>query len=191
MVFDLGNVIVDVNCSHFANKLDISVENCKNFIEDDEFKKFELGIIDEKEFLDQLSKYDNIEQEQIKIIKDQPLLKFSLRQKTYEIIQHLRNKYNIYLLSNTNPIDFLAIDRWLDLRKIFKKCYLTYEQHYLKPSIEIYKHAEVFFGIKPNNTLFLDDKIENIRGAEKCGWTTIHVKSEGQLIEKLQEKNII
>jgi len=37
----------------------------------------------------------------------------------------------------------------------------------------------------------LDDKIENISGAEKCGWNTIHVKSEDQLIKKLQEEGIL
>ncbi len=180
-----------MNYSHFANKLGISLKKFKDFAKSDEFKKFELGIVNEKEFLDHLSEYNNIDQEQIKTIKDKPLLKFTLRKKTYKIIRHLKSKYNIYLLSNTNPIDFLAIDKWLDLRKIFKKCYLSYEQHYSKPSVKLFKNAEGFFGINARNVLFLDDKIENISGAEKCGWNTIHVKSEDQLIKKLQEEGIL
>jgi HAD superfamily hydrolase (TIGR01509 family) len=180
-----------VNYPHFANKLGISLKKFKNFVESDEFKNFELGIVDEREFLDHLSKYNNIDQEQIKIIRDRPLLKFALRKKTYKIIHYLKNKYSIYLLSNTNPIDFLAIDKWLDLRKIFKKCYLSYEQHYSKPSVKLFKNAEEFFSINARNVLFLDDKIENISGAEECGWNTIHVKSEDQLIKKLQEEGIL
>lgn len=107
------------------------------------------------------------------------------------MVKKLKNQYNIFLLSNVGPIDFIAINEWLNIRKIFKKCYLSYEHHLLKPSLEIYKDAEKYFDINPNETLFLDDKIENIIGAEKCGWNTIHVKSEGQLIERLQEKVLI
>ena len=179
-----------MNYLHFTNKLGISLEELKIFIENNEFQKFELGMINETEFLVYIAQNSNLNQKQIKIIKDQPLLKFSLRKKTYEIIKQLKNKYNIFLLSNTNSIDFIAIDKWLNLRKIFNKCYLTYEQHHLKPSIEIYKHAEVFFGIDANKTLFLDDKIDNIRGAGKCGWNTIHVTSEDQLINELEGKGI-
>lgn len=134
---------------------------------------------------------NNITRKQLDILKNKPLEKFSLRKKTYKMVKKLKNQYNIFLLSNVGPIDFIAINEWLNIRKIFKKCYLSYEHHLLKPSLEIYKDAEKYFDINPNETLFLDDKIENIIGAEKCGWNTIHVKSEGQLIERLQEKVLI
>lgn len=156
----------------------------------DEYNKFELGNISKIDFLNSLLR-NNINQKQIDIIENQPLLKFTLRKQTYEIAKLLKNRYNIFVLSNTNVIDFPALNRWLELDKIFQKCYLSYKRHLAKPSIEIYKDAEKYFGIEANETLFLDDKIENVLGAEKCGWEAVQIKNERSLINEFKKRKII
>ena len=60
------------------------------------------------------------------------------------LLKRLAEDYDIYMLSNNNPI---ATDRaWrifaaagIDMDKDFRKCYLSYQMKMLKPSHEFYK----------------------------------------------------
>ena len=51
----------------------------------------------------------------------------------------------------------------------FDQVTLSYEVHSIKPEPLIYEHCLEGLGTTPERTLFLDDRIENIQGAELLG----------------------
>jgi putative hydrolase of the HAD superfamily len=62
----------------------------------------------------------------------------------------------------------------------------------LKPEKSIYeKTLKALGGLSPEETLFIDDRIENIEGAKEFGLQTIHFTETPDVIRQLREIEII
>lgn len=64
----------------------------------------------------------------------------------------------------------------------------SYEHKLAKPDLAIYRHTVEQLGIRPEQALFLDDKAENIRGAEAAGMHGIVFHSLPQLVGELKQR---
>jgi 5-amino-6-(5-phospho-D-ribitylamino)uracil phosphatase len=92
--------------------------------------------------------------------------------------EELRKKYNLYLLSNTNPYimgwarsaGFTSAGRPLD--DYFDKIYTSYEIKIVKPERGIFEHMIQDAGLLPAETLFVDDGAANIKMAKELGMHT-------------------
>lgn len=62
---------------------------------------------------------------------------------------------------------------------------LSYEVQSVKPEPEIYEHCLAGMGLPPEETLFLDDRIENIRGAERLGIQGVQFTSREEVLPRL------
>ena len=59
-----------------------------------------------------------------------------------------------------------------------------------KPSAEFYKIIIDCYYLDPSKTIFVDDSLRNIKGAETVGITGIHFHNPSQLKETLQGMGI-
>jgi len=66
---------------------------------------------------------------------------------------------------------------------------LSYEVQSVKPEPEIYEHCLAGMGLRPGETLFLDDRIENIRGAERVGIDGVQFTSRNEVLPKLMAED--
>jgi putative hydrolase of the HAD superfamily len=90
----------------------------------------------------------------------------------------LRKKYRLYLLSNTNPIimdwalsaDFPANGRILS--DYFDKMYLSFQMGITKPDRRIFDRMIADAGMIPSETLFIDDSPANVATAARLGMKT-------------------
>ena len=103
-------------------------------------------------------------------------------QRRIDMIDALRKKYRIFILSNSSGIHIQVINGTLktefnktDLRSIVEKAYYSYEMKVRKPDKEIYLTMLEDAGMIASETLFLDDNVDNIEGAKKQGIQTILV----------------
>ena len=90
----------------------------------------------------------------------------------------IRERYVVYLLSNTNDIHW----RWscehafryraFRAEDFFEKIFLSYEMKLSKPDVAIYRKVLDETGINPEETLFIDDSAANCRAAETLGIST-------------------
>jgi putative hydrolase of the HAD superfamily len=71
--------------------------------------------------------------------------------------------------------------------KPFQHLTLSYEVRSIKPEPDIYRHCLDGIGTAAEETLFLDDRIENVRGAEQLGIHAIQFTSREEALPKLQE----
>ncbi|MCK5684424.1 HAD family phosphatase [bacterium] len=191
IVFDLGNVIVDLDYDIAYKPLGVTTAEFAAIYDTDSFRQFETGKLKEADFFTFLCNNSDLRHEDIDLLKETLHKTFPLRPRVWKMLLTLGRHYRIFMLSNTNVLDFGSLEGQFDIRKPFEKVYLSYEQGYRKPDAETWLHAERVLDIQAEETLFLDDRIENVEGAAEQGWHTIHVKSEEHLFDSLREWNII
>lgn len=73
-----------------------------------------------------------------------------------------------------------------DRLSVFEQVTLSYEVHSVKPEPAIYEHCLVGIGTAPEQTLFLDDKMENVQGAELLGLRAIQFLDRDDVLLRLR-----
>lgn len=108
------------------------------------------------------------------------------------LIEELKEKgYGIYLLSNAS-VQFEKYQANIPALKLFDGLYVSGYHKMLKPSYSIYKDFLNEFTLKPEECLFIDDKAENIEGAQAIKMTGIvHNGDVDQLEAKLKEEGLL
>lgn len=97
------------------------------------------------------------------------------------MVQELAEKYNVYLLSNTNVyhVDFFEKEfknRFhFKLKKLFKKMYYSHEIGFRKPDKEAFEFVLNDAGLIAQETVMVDDRADNCRAAESIGMSSILV----------------
>ncbi len=95
-----------------------------------------------------------------------------------ELLLKLREKYVVYLLSNTNKIHWdwscknVFPYRAFRAEDYFEKIYLSYEMKKAKPDRDIFEEVIEDAGILPEDTLFIDDSEANCLMAQSLGIST-------------------
>lgn len=184
IVFDLGGVLIELDHTRPILRFkEIGVEDADRLLDPYEqkgvFLEVENGKISADEFCRRLREHTGKEltYEQIKyawlgFIVDTPQYKL-------DYLLELRKKYNVYLLSNTNPIiqegwartnQFTPAGR--PIGAYFDKMYTSYEVGVTKPDRRIFEYMIRDSGLLPSETLFVDDGKKNIEVARELGFET-------------------
>jgi putative hydrolase of the HAD superfamily len=69
----------------------------------------------------------------------------------------------------------------------FDQVTLSYELHSVKPDPAIYEHCLEGLGTAPEQTLFLDDRIANVQGAELLGIRALQFTSRDEVLLRLRD----
>ncbi len=111
-----------------------------------------------------------------------------------ERVQDLNLKYNTYILSNTNAIHCKYYNQLLydtmgikDLDHLVKKAYYSHDLKSRKPEKEIYLRMIADAGIKPAESLFIDDRQENLDAAKTLGLEIMLVNEKHTIMEALKD----
>ncbi|MBL7786676.1 MAG: HAD-IA family hydrolase [Chitinophagales bacterium] len=108
------------------------------------------------------------------------------------ILQHLRQKHIVAALSNTDPIHRRAFwQLYPNEMSLFERIFSSDEIGIRKPAPEAYQIVLQHYGILPQQTVFLDDKAENVAAAEHLGMKAIWVKDFGDIPVGLQHLNLL
>lgn len=83
-------------------------------------------------------------------------------------ISELRNKYQLYLLSNVS-LQFHDFRHRFKVLDLFDGLYISAQSQLLKPEAAIYEDFLKTFNLKAQQCFFIDDKSENIEGAKLVG----------------------
>lgn len=187
IIFDLGGVILNLNVPKTRAELEsIGINNIVNktghHYEYSFFYDFEIGKISEEEFLDallQLSSknpsHDAIKKAWNAMILDMPKARIAF-------IESLKDKYNLYLLSNTNAIhqkyflDEFEVANGFKFNDLFVKAYYSHEVGIRKPDEGIFSFLLSDSKLRADESIFIDDSIDNVKAAEKLDIHTFHVK---------------
>ncbi len=140
-------------------------------------KAFECGTISNEEFLEVLYSYrksDTVTTPNI-ITAWNAILR-DYHPQTIQKLYKLKDRHRLFLLSNTNSIHEqafikIAVEQYGNyiLEDIFDKIYLSHNMGYRKPEFEAYTMILEDNKLIPSETIFVDDKLENIEAAKKLG----------------------
>lgn len=114
-------------------------------------------------------------------------------QETVDILKELiaTKKYKIVALTNWSHETFpIALQRF-EFLHWFEGIVVSGEEKTRKPFKEIYDLTLNRFGIKAENSLFIDDNLRNIQAANDIGIQVIHFTSPQSLKESLKNLNIL
>ncbi|PKN87144.1 MAG: hypothetical protein CVU46_05365 [Chloroflexi bacterium HGW-Chloroflexi-8] len=110
-----------------------------------------------------------------------------LNKELVSFISTLKNKYKLGLLSNAMDTTRQRLSDKYNLIEYFDVSLFSYEVKIAKPNPEIYKIILQQLSVKPCETIFIDDIMENIIAADNLGITTIQFKNTQQTIEIIQK----
>jgi glucose-1-phosphatase len=200
IIFDLGDVILNIDVP-VASKSFAELSGREQseiltiFKENELFRQFETGLLDEatfRNYVREILNFDDLSDEAIDTAWNSLLL--DLPPERVELIKKLSQNYRLFLLSNTSSIHITQVNKILEastgiasLNDLFETVFLSYEMGMMKPDTRIYEKVLEEAGLKAEETLFLDDNYDNIQGASKVGIDTIHVQKPITILEYLKD----
>jgi len=112
---------------------------------------------------------------------------------TVQLFSELKKskRYKIYALTNwqTGLFDIALVRynflHWFDGRVV------SGEEKTRKPFPEFYQRLLDRYNVKPQEALFIDDNLRNVKAAETLGITSIHFQSPSQLKEEIKKYNLL
>ncbi len=195
IVFDLGNVLLNLDFEASIQAfqklgLNKAVINPSVAFSDPVFYNLETGRITPAEFrirIRELLNNPNASDQQIDDAWYAMIL--DIPERRIKALQDLRSKYRIFLFSNTNEIHINRLLQeykaayGIDFPSLFEDVYYSHEIHARKPEIQAFMKVIELSGVKPEETLFIDDLENNIIAAEKAGLKTLWLKSGMEMAE--------
>ena len=114
------------------------------------------------------------------------------RRRMQELVQKLKSHgYCVYYLSNI-PEDVLDLLMERDMKGLFDGGVASCEVHINKPDPRIYQALLDKYGLKAKESVFIDDRLDNIQAAFQIGFTGIQMKdSVGTLVRSLATCNVV
>ncbi len=200
IIFDLGDVILNIDVPvaslSFAKLSGLEQSEILTiFSENELFRQFETGSLDEDGFRNLIRKLVNFPDWTDHVIDTAwNSLLLDLPAERVDLIKKLRSKYRLFLLSNTSSIHITQVNKILEastghksLEELFDKVYVSYEMGLMKPDPNIYLQLLAEQQIVAAETLFLDDNADNIKAAAALGIETIHVQKPVTILEYLKD----
>lgn len=187
IVFDLGGVVFHRN----PEKVSYELIEFFSFITASKMPRFweeyDRGTLSYDDVLDELSREKNCPRD----VAEQNLREALDRQEaipqTASLIHDLKQAgYRLYVLSNMSRefIDFL---RQTEIYRSFDGEVVSCEEHVVKPEDRIYEILLQRYGLKPEETLFIDDRRCNLEAAARFGIATFHFGEPTESCNRLRE----
>ena len=86
-----------------------------------------------------------------------------------------KQNYECYVLSNWSAETFVGMTDDYPFLQLFNGLLISGEDKLMKPDAAIYELAISRFNLIPQETVFIDDRLENIEAAKKLNLKTIHL----------------
>ena len=193
IIFDFGGVICDLDITRTEKKFKAfgspKPENLNpSHIMSQQFhilvENLETGAISPQHFREVIKNHYKTPPSDRAIDETWNAMLLTIPDKRIRLLEKLKNQFRIFLLSNSNPIhnekylqDFQQQAGYRDFNELFEKAYFSFHLGLKKPDKEIYQFVLADSRLNPVESLFIDDTLENVQGAEAVGINGYHLKN--------------
>ena len=193
-LFDLGNVFFDWNPERVLKPIFNDDERMNFFIKNISFPlldtRCDAGITIEVAVNDAVKKLPDFEKEIKLYYPNHGNMVGGFFQKTVDIFYKVKNlNYPCYVLSNWSAETYEGMEETYPFLKDFDGKIISGRDFLIKPDPAIYELAISRFDLVPQETLFIDDRLDNIQAAQNLNFQTIHL-TDPSLIQELIEPYI-
>ncbi|MEP1096432.1 MAG: HAD family phosphatase [Cyclobacteriaceae bacterium] len=197
VIFDFGEVIIELDyprvISGFSEVAKKNVEEIHELVVTAPLlKDFEVSKISPTEFrigVNQLLGM-SLDDDEFDFIWNSMLK--NLPRERMDILADVAKRFNTFILSNSNVIHEAAYNKMIEnvtgkpnLHAFVQKAYFSQDIGLRKPGKECYQFVIDDIGIDSDKLLFLDDRLDNIEGAQACGLNTVHVTDADRQLREI------
>ena len=195
IIFDLGGIFLNIDYAltekafiqlGVTNFADLYTQHTASTL----FEDLEVGKISSERFCNTLRSSTNIQLTNEQIYTAWNAMLLDLPMERLMCLEQIKNKYNIYLYSNTNAIHYEAFCKIVagvigkkNFNDYFIKAYYSHILGLRKPYAASYTAVLKEQNLIASETLFIDDTIKNIEGAIQAGLQTIHLIAPQQITD--------
>jgi FMN phosphatase YigB (HAD superfamily) len=200
LLLDLGGVLIDVDYHASArafqalgfSDFDSLYSKAK---QDHLFDGLETGDLSPAEFRDRIRQLfrPDITDPQIDTCWNSML--GSVPQERIHLVERLKERYQVLLLSNTNAIHVPAFEAIIarengvaHFKDLFHGAYYSCEIGLRKPDAASFLHVLEKHEADPARTLFIDDSIQHVHGARAAGLHAEHLELEKEDVIALVDR---
>lgn len=187
VIFDVGGVLVKLEPERMINKLAQEtgqpVEKVERVVADPTLiEAFELGRLLPRQFLDRLNAQLGLAWTYDRFITAWNSILTENTDTTW-VLQRLRNRYKLLVLTNTNVLHDEYIRQTWPVFNQVHHWIASYQVGFRKPEPQIYQLALRQADVPPHATVYVDDTVEFVEAAEHLGLKAIHF-TDGLLLER-------
>ncbi len=193
ILFDLGGVILDINVQATLKKFyelgfPAELMQYPHSMTTDLFFKYETGKIDTAKFRNEIRKKTGLETSDGALDEAWNAMLLGVPEERAALINALSNRYKLYMLSNTSALHAPVFEKMYHeasgnpMHDAFTRIYYSFEIGWHKPDPEAWEYVIKDAGINPQETLFLDDNIQNIKASQELGFQAIHIHERTHLM---------
>jgi len=190
----MGRVLVDIDFDAFPRLLGIDMKHVDRTDEQAVqhlAREYELGRLETDQFFKELDrvfkgKYGREELEtawNAIIVKENSAI--------VPLVDAIQAMYETAVLSNTSSVHFEKSCQVAPLLQKFSRRYLSYQMGVAKPDPAVYRHVIKDLSADPASLLFIDDVVENINAAVRCGMNGIVFKDVASLNSALILRHVL
>ncbi len=181
VIFDLGGVIINLDppatIREFNKLSSFPFEEIYTQAEQDElFNLFDRGQITDFDFFSQLRKRIGYEGPEIDLLRAWNAMLLDVPEDRLDLLVEMKQRYNTFLLSNTCEPHISAFEHQLysdhgvkNFNDYFNRVYYSCRIGKRKPDAEIFELVLNENNLKPEETVFIDDSVQHVKGAGACG----------------------
>jgi glucose-1-phosphatase len=187
IIFDLGGVLINIDYKATENAFkNAGIRNFDELFSQAKqtrlFDNLEKGLVDEVTFKDGLRLLSNVNLSDKAIDDAWNAMLLDFPKHRVDLLQKVRNNYKTFLLSNTNELHIPAFENLIekeygisDFSSLFDKLYYSCRVQMRKPDKEIFELVIQENNLNPQETLFIDDSIQHVQGAQSVGLNAVHL----------------
>ncbi len=197
LLFDLGNVILDIDVDGAIDRLmQLSKVDGNQMSIEKILLEYETGRVSTDIFINTILRESKAHVQAIDVIKAWNSMLIGIPSHRLEMLTLLRREYSVYLLSNTNALHVEWLHTYVKRefgidsfeKEFFDGVYYSHLVGDRKPMPSIFKHIVDDAMMTPSLTLFMDDVQENLAVAKKQGFKTYLVQPGTDIAGYLREE---
>lgn len=197
IIFDFGNVLLDLDYDAVMQGFSDVASKNKNEIKEmvvsaPLLQNLEIGAIDPHDFFKGIRKLLGTDASDFELAQIWDSVLNDLSISRMKKLLDVGEKYQTYILSNTNIIHEMTFNRMIkgatgkdSLHDFVNKVYFSHEIGLRKPDVACYQYVIDDIGTDPSRMIFLDDRIENLEGAQQAGLNVLHITNPDQQFAEL------
>ncbi len=194
LIFDFGNVVIRFDPYYMAScetKVEEEIEILRKTVFNPvTFEKTDRGLISLEEHIEMVlpDVPEHLKEKAINLLTYWYNLLPVTDGMEELILDAKKAGYKIFLLSNIN-VHFQNNAEKVPILKLFDGTVFSSEVHFVKPEKEIYEYTLKKFGIEKEKSIFIDDRLINVEGAENVGLKGYLFKDAKSLREYINKEN--
>ncbi len=201
IIFDLGGVLLNIEPRLTGAALvSMGVKDMERvharLLAAQLYQRFDSGSCSPASFRDEIRNACGIALSDQQVDEAWNALLLDFPKDRVKLLHSLSDRYRLFLLSNTNILHYPTYtsrfrqDHREEMTALFEKLFLSFEMGVHKPDPKIYRMAMEQGNMKPKETLFIDDVLENVEAAVKEGMASFHLK-DGMEVTDLFDNNLL